>query len=137
MELAASLLAVTAALAVTACGAPRRAPPPPAPPDPALVARRLHLSLNEMAAIVRRERADCPRMAAALRALFGRMRAEVAEARRMAEDPALGRQLTAELRAYDEADRGLADAIFRDLVACKDHPGVRDAMAQMPVVPAP
>jgi hypothetical protein len=76
-------------------------------------------------------------MAAALRALFGRMRAEVAEARRMAEDPALGRQLTAELRAYDEADRGLADAIFRDLVACKDHPGVRDAMARMPVVPGP
>jgi hypothetical protein len=55
----------------------------------------------------------------------------------MAEDPALGRQLTAELRAYDEADRGLADAIFRDLVACKDHPGVRDAMARMPVVPGP
>jgi hypothetical protein len=49
----------------------------------------------------------------------------------------LAGQLTAELRAYDEADRGLAGAIFRDLVACKDHPGVRDAMATMPVVPVP
>jgi hypothetical protein len=90
-----------------------------------------------MAAIVRRERADCPRMAAALRELFGRMRLVVDEARQMAEDPALGKQLTAELRAYDAADRGLADAIFRDLIACKDHPGVQDAMATMPVVPAP
>jgi hypothetical protein len=93
--------------------------------------------MNEMAAIVKRERADCPRMATALRELFGRMRVAVDEARRMAEDPALGKQLTVELRAYDDADRGLADAIFRDLAACKDHPGVQDAMAAMPVVPAP
>jgi len=93
--------------------------------------------MNEMAAIVRRDRADCPRMAAALRELFGRMQLVVDEARRMAEDAALGRQLTSELRAYDDADRGLADAIFGDLVACKDHPGVQDAMATMPVVPAP
>ncbi len=129
--------ALVLALALAACGSPRRPPAAPAAPDPEQVAQRLHLSMNEMAAIVRRERADCPRMAAALRELFGRMRSAVAEARQMAEDPALGRQLTAELRAYDQADRGLADAIFRDLVACKDHPGVRDAMAEMPVVPAP
>jgi hypothetical protein len=129
--------ALVLALALAACGSSRRPPRPPAPPDPKLVAQRLHLSMNEMAAIVARERADCPRMAAALRELFGRMRIAVDEARRMAEDPALGKQLTAELRAYDEADRGLADAIFRDLVACKDHRGVQDAMAAMPVVPAP
>jgi hypothetical protein len=125
------------ALAIAACGPPRRPPKPPAPPDPKLVAQRLHLAMNEMAAIVRRERADCPRMATALRELFGRMRIAVDDARRMADDPELGRQLTVELRAYDAADRGLADAIFRDLVACKDHRGVQDAMAAMPVVPAP
>jgi hypothetical protein len=124
------------ALALAACGGAQRPPRPP-PPDPKLVAQRLHLAMNEMAAIVKRERADCPRMAAALRELFGRMRIAVDDAQRMSEDPALGKQLTIELRAYDEADRGLSDAIFRDLVACKDHRAVQDAMAAMPVVPAP
>ena len=123
-------------LALAACGGAQRPPRPP-PPDPKLVAQRLHLAMNEMAAIVKRERADCPRMAAALRELFGRMRIAVDDAQRMSEDPALGKQLTIELRAYDEADRGLSDAIFRDLVACKDHRAVQDAMAAMPVVPAP
>ena len=129
--------AVALAVALAACGGSRRPAKPPAPPDPRLVAQRLHLALNEMAAIVRRERADCPRMAASLRELFGRMRLAVDDARRMADDPELGAQLTTELRTYDEADRGLSDAIFRDLVACKDHRGVQDAMAAMPVVPAP
>jgi hypothetical protein len=132
-----SAAALLLALALAACGGPRRPPRPPAPPDPKLVAQRLHLAMNEMAAIVMRERADCPRMATALRELFGRMRLAVDDAQRMAEDPALARQLTIELRAYDDADRGLSDAIFRDLVACKDHRGVQDAMAAMPVVPAP
>jgi hypothetical protein len=130
-------LAPALVLALAACGASRPPPRPPAPPDPRAVAQRLHLAMNEMAAIVARQRADCPRMAAALRELFGRMRLAVDEARRMAEDPALGKQLTAELRAYDDADRGLSDAIFRNLVACKDHRAVQDAMAAMPVVPAP
>lgn len=129
--------AAAAAFALAACGSSRPPPGPPAPADPALVARRLHRAMHEMAAIVRRDRADCARMAAALRELFGRMRIAVDDARRMAGDPALGPRLTAELRAYDTADRGLADAIFRDLVACKDHRGVQDAMAAMPVVPAP
>jgi hypothetical protein len=131
----AALAAFAAALA--ACGPPRRPPPPPEPPDPKLVARRLHVAMNDMAAVVHRHRADCPRMATALRELFGRMRLAVDDAQRMSEDPALGKQLAAELRAYDEIDRGLSDAIFRDLVACKDHRGVQDAMAAMPVVPAP
>lgn len=120
-----------------ACGGSRAAPRKPAPPDPELVAQDLHRAMNEMAAIVKRERADCARMAIALRELFGRMRVSVDQAKRMAEDPALAKQLTAELRAYDDADRGLSDAIFADLVACKDHRGVQDAMATMPVVPAP
>jgi hypothetical protein len=126
-----------ACLLAGACGGSRAAPRRPAPPDPKLVAQDLHLAMNEMAAIVKRDRADCARMAIALRELFGRMRAGVDQAKRMAEDPALAKQLTAELRAYDDADRGLSDAIFADLVACKDHRGVQDAMATMPVVPAP
>ena len=130
-------MAAAAAVALAACGAPKPPPKPPEPPDPRQVAHRLHLSMNEMAAIVARERADCPRMEAALRELFGRMRIAVEDAKRMAEDPELGKQLATELRAYDEMDRGLADAIFRDLVACKDHPGVQEAMRAMPVVPAP
>jgi hypothetical protein len=131
------VLALALALALAACGSPGPPPRPPTPADPALVARRLHLAMNEMAAIVRRHRADCARMAAALRVLFGRMRIAVDDAKRMAGDPALAARLTAELRAYDTADRGLADAILQDLVACKDHRGVQDAMAAMPVVPAP
>lgn len=137
MRVAGRLSAVVVAAALAACRASRPPPPPPAPPDPAQLANRLHLAMNEMAVIVRRDRADCPAMATALRELFARMRALVDEARRMSEDPSLAQQLTAELRTYDEADRGLSDAIFRDLVACKDHPGVRDAMSTMPVVPAP
>jgi hypothetical protein len=130
-------LALGLGLALAACGGSRARPAPPPPPEPRLVAQRLHLAMNEMAAIVRRDRADCPRMAPALRELFNQMRVAVAEAERMAEDPVLAQKLTAELRAYDEADRGLSDAIFRDLVACKDHPGVQGAMREMPVVPAP
>ena len=130
-------IGIALALALAACGGPRARPEPPPPPEPRLVAQRLHLAMNEMAAIVHRERAACPRMAAALRELFGRMRLAVAEAKQMAEDPALARQLTAELRTYDEADRGISDAVFRDLVACKDHPAVQGAMREMPVVPAP
>lgn len=133
----APLFALALALALAACGSSQARPRPPAPPEPRLVAQRLHLAMNEMAAIVRRERADCPRMATSLRELFGRMRLAVDDARRMTDDPALAQELTTELRAYDAADRGLADAIFRDLVACKDHPGVQDAMRAMPVVPAP
>ena len=128
---------LTLGLALVACGGAGARPEPPPPPEPRLVAQRLHLAMNEMAAIVHRERAACPRMAAALRELFQRMRPAVAEARQMAEDPALARQLTAELRTYDEADRGISDAVFRDLVACKDHPAVQGAMREMPVVPAP
>jgi len=130
-------VAVGLGLALAACGGSRARPAaPPPPPEPRLVAQRLHLAMNEMAAIVHRERADCPRMASALRELFGRMRIAVAEAERMADDPTLAQQLTTELRAYDEADRGISDAIFRDLVACKDHLGVQGAMREMPVVPA-
>lgn len=137
-DFAATLLVVLALLvALSACSSPKPAPRPPAPPDPRLVAQRLHQEMNEMAAIAARGRADCARMALELRELFVRMRASVDEAKRMTEDPALGKQLTAELRAYDEADRGLADAIFADLRACKDHRGVQDAMATMPVAPAP
>ncbi|HWU91006.1 MAG TPA: hypothetical protein VN253_27260 [Kofleriaceae bacterium] len=120
-----------------ACGGARSAPRRPAPPDPKLVAQELHLEMNEMAAIAKRGRTDCGRMAIELRELFGRMRASVDRANRMAEDPALAKQLTAELRAYDDTDRGLSDAIFTDLVACKDHRGVQDVMAVMPIMPAP
>jgi len=126
-----------ACLLAGACGGSRPAPRRPAPPDPKLVAQDLHRAMNEMAAIASRRRADCARMELELRELFGRMRVSVDHAKRMAEDPALAKQLTAELRAYDDADRGLSDAIFADLVACKDHRGVQDAMATMPIVPAP
>jgi hypothetical protein len=128
--------ALACLLASGACGGAKPAPRPPVPPDPKHVAQELHLAMNEMAAIAKRGRADCGRLAIELRELFGRMRASVDRAQRMAEDPVLARQLAEELRAYDDADRGLADAIFADLVPCKDHRGVQDAMTAMPVMPA-
>lgn len=123
--------------ALAACGGGSRAPRTPAPLAPKDVAQRLHLEMNEMAAIARRTREDCPRMAAELRELFARMRVSVDEAKRMGDDAALSRQLTTELRSYDDVDRGLADAIFVHLRACKDHHAVRDVMTTMPIVPIP
>lgn len=120
--------------ALLACGGARPAPVRPAP-EPATVAQDLHLALNELAALVKRRRGDCDRMATELRELFTRMRVSVDDAQRMAGDPVLGKQLTAELRRYDEVDRGVADAVFADLRACKDHRGVQDAVSTMPVMP--
>jgi hypothetical protein len=123
------------ALAVAACGSSRPAPQPPRPPDPVQIARDLHTRMTEMAELVHRLRDACPKLAGELRVLFGRMRLTVDEASRAAQDPALAKQLTTELRAYDEADRGLPDAIAADLAACRDDPAVREVMSTMPTLP--
>lgn len=128
-------LIALAPLALLACGGARPAPAR-RPPEPATVAQDLHLRINELAAIAKRRRGDCPRMAVELRELFTRMRVTVDDAQRMANDPALAKQLTTELRRYDDVDRGVADAVSADLLACKDHRGVQEAMASMPVMPA-
>jgi hypothetical protein len=129
-------IAVAAAAAALGCGGSRPPAAAPAPPAPAANALRLHRELGELATIARRERASCPRLAAALRELFARMRDSVAAAEQLARDPARARELTAALRAYDDLDRAAPEAIAADLAPCSGDREVREVMAAMPILPS-
>jgi len=121
--------------AVVACGGSKPVAKQPPPLDPVRIAADLHAQMTEMSEIVHRLRGTCPQMAGELRALFARMKLTVDDARRATDDPALAKQLTTELRRYDESDRDLSGAIVGDLSSCKDDAAVREAMAAMPTLP--
>lgn len=121
--------------ALVACGGARPVAKPPPPLDPAKIAAAMHDRMTEMAELTHRLRDACPTMASELRALFARMQLTVDDATRASNDPALAKQLTAELRRYDESDRDLSAAISGDLAACKDDGAVRDVMVTMPTLP--
>lgn len=118
---------------LVACGSAKPAPATPKPLDPKQIAHDIHVQWTEMAEITNRLREACPKMADELTTLFVRMRVTVDEANRAVQDPALAKQLTSELRGYDETDRDLPKAVFANLVACKDDPAVREVMSTMPV----
>lgn len=121
-------------IGIGACG-PK---PGPARPkvDTARLARALHDDLLALGAIARRHRGDCAALVPALRPHVDVMRAHAAEVKAALEDPAIARQLRADVRAYDAEHRGVADAIGEDLgasyVTCKDNAELTDLIDRIP-----
>jgi hypothetical protein len=101
------------------------------------LAAELDREAAEVARIVHDLRGDCPRMASELRAVFARMTASFDRARTAQRDPELAKELTAHMRAYDDASKQRDAAIEADLAAdstCLRDPAVRDTMLAMPTL---
>lgn len=121
---------------VIACGGAKPAPQPPKVDTRALAAE-LDAQMGEVASIVHTRRDDCPGMASELRAVFERMKTSIGRAREVQKDPELAKQLTTDMRAYDQvsADRVAAiDADFTVNSTCARDPAVRDALQSMPTL---
>ncbi|MDB4963739.1 MAG: hypothetical protein JWP01_3738 [Myxococcales bacterium] len=124
-----------AALFVIACG------PKPAPQKPTIdtraLAAELAAQMTEVAAIVHRHRTDCPKLASELRLLFVRMSASLDRAREAQQDPVVAKQLTTDMRAYDEASTNAVSSIEADFTVdsqCARDPQVRDVLQSMPTL---
>jgi len=121
---------------VIACGGAKPAPQPPKVDTRALAAE-LDAQLGEVAAIIHTRRDDCPRMASELRAVFARMKASLDRAREVSSDPELAKQLTTDMRAYDQVSAQRVAAIEADFTVdatCARDPGVRDTLQTMPTL---
>ncbi|MBA3455961.1 MAG: hypothetical protein H0T42_22880 [Deltaproteobacteria bacterium] len=119
-----------------ACGGARPAPQPPKIDTRALAAE-LDAQLGEVASIIHTRRDDCPGMASELRALFVRMEASLARAREAQKDPELAKQLTTDMRAYDQASAQRVAQIEADFTVdatCARHPAVRETLEAMPIL---
>ncbi|MBA3396552.1 MAG: hypothetical protein H0T89_28230 [Deltaproteobacteria bacterium] len=127
-------LALVIGIGIGACG-PKAGPVKPRV-DTARLARALHDDLLELGAIARRHRGDCATLVPALRPHVEVMRAHAGEVKAALEDPAIARQLRADVRAYDAEHRGVADAIGEDLgasyVTCKDNAELPDLIDRIP-----
>lgn len=91
----------------------------------------------ELARIIHDLRGDCPRMATELRTLFARMRQSFDRAHAAQKDPALAKELTTHLRAYDDVGKQRSAAMDADLTenpACTQDPTVREQMLVMPTL---
>lgn len=119
-----------------ACGGARPTPQPPKLDTRALAAE-LDAQLGEVAAIIHTRRDDCPRMASELRAVFARMEASLARAREAQQDPELAKQLTTDMRAFDQASAQRVAQIEADFTVdatCARDPAVRDTLEAMPIL---
>lgn len=120
---------------LVACAGAKPAPKSPPPFDAAGLAAQLDGEMAELARILHDHRADCPRMASELRALFAKMTASFARAREAQQDPERARQLTSAMRAYDQVAAERMQAIDTDLgvdAPCARDSAVHDAMLAMP-----
>jgi hypothetical protein len=124
-----------AAVLVLACG-PK--PPPQKPTiDTRALAAELAAQMSEVASIVHLRRSDCPKLASELRLLFVRMSASLDRAREAQQDPVLAKQLTTEMRAYDQASEKAVSSIEADFTVdsrCARDPEVRDVLQSMPTL---
>jgi len=119
-----------------ACGGAKPAPQPPQVDTRALAAE-LDAQMSEVAAIVHNRRDDCTRMASELRAVFARMTVSLDRARQAQQDPEVAKQLTTDMRAYDEVSAKRVAAIEADFTVdatCARDPAVRDALQTMPTL---
>jgi hypothetical protein len=114
---------------LAACGgktSPARAPEPP-PFDAKQLAARLDAIMTEIETTSRTYEHDCVKMVGELARIEDRARAPIDEAREARKDPEHARQLTAELRTYNEAAAGRSDVIAMRLAICwKQHGELHD-----------
>jgi len=123
-------------LLLLGCGGAKPAPRPPVV-DTAAIAAELDAQLGEVATIVHTRRNDCPRLASELRGVFARMKVTIERAREIQKDPTLAKQLTTDMRAYDEVTAKRVDSISEDFTVdttCARDPDVRDALQSMPTL---
>lgn len=123
-------------VAALGCGGSQRPAGPP-PFDAEALATELATEMAELAAIVHTHRADCPRMAAAMRALFPRMEASLERARQAQKDPERARQLTSAMRTYDQRTAEHMASIEADFTAdstCARDERVREVLSTMPTL---
>lgn len=127
------LIALVVLCILVACGGSQR----PRSTGMKELAAEIDAEAAELARIVHELRGDCPRMAAEMKALFARMSASFDRARAAQKDPALAKELTTHLRAYDDISKQRDAAIEADLAenaTCVRDPAVRDTMMTMPTL---
>lgn len=122
---------------LVACG--HASPKQPAKPaaDTAALAAELDAQQAELALVLHRDRADCPALAANLKALFSRMTITMNRARELQNDPEVAKALTSDLRRYDAAAAERAAQMEAEVTPdapCIHDPGVRDALMNMPTL---
>ena len=123
---------------LVACGHPAK-PKSPGPPkvDTAALAAELDAQQAELALVLHRDRADCPALAANLKALFARMTVTMDRARDAQKDPAVAKALTSDLKRYDaaaaERNAQMEADVTTDAPCIRDQ-GVRDALTSMPTL---
>ena len=104
--------------------------------DTARLARELHVDLQELGAIAKQHRGDCPGLIAALEPHVTKMRAHADEVARVQQDPELATQLRKDVMAYDEQHRGLAETLCGDLGAsyqtCPDNKQLLQLIDRIP-----
>jgi len=121
------------ALCLVACGGTQK-PRSTGMPE---LAEEIDAESADVARIIHDLRGDCPRMAVELKAVFARMSASFDRARTAQKDPALAKELTTFLRAYDESVEKRTAAMDADLAessTCVRDPVVRDTMLAMPTL---
>lgn len=106
-------------------------PAPPRPPPPAFDARQLAARLDgvmaEIEATTRTYQHDCAKMLGEVARIEDRAKGPIGEARAARQDPEHARQLTTELRTYNEAAAGRSDVIALRLAICwKQHDELHD-----------
>ncbi len=126
------LIALALAL-LAACGHP------PAPQRPAVdtasLAAEIDAEQAELVTILHRDREACAALATNLRALFDRMTTSFARAKELQKDPALAKQLTADMKRYDAAAAGRAPALDAEVRGpCIPDPAVREVLMTMPTL---
>jgi hypothetical protein len=91
----------------------------------------------DLARIIHTMRTDCPHMAAELDLLFARMKPSFDRAHAAQQDPALAKELTTHMRAYDDIGKQRNAAMDADLAenpTCMSDPAVRNTMQAMPTL---
>lgn len=124
--------AVRSALVVMAIGCGSSQKPAPAHPDAKAIAASLDASMRSMQDIVHRLRGDCTATAKQLIHVFGDMKREIAEVRRLQLDADQARELKLEMDAYATTSKGRDDEIAADLTPCAHDPDIINVMATMP-----
>jgi len=121
-------------IALAACGGPKPAPQKPTV-DTASLAAEIDAEQADLATILHRDREDCAALAMNLRTLFAKMTASFARAKDLQKDPAVAKQLTTDMKRYDDAAAQRASAIDAEVDGpCVQETAVRDVLMTMPTL---
>jgi hypothetical protein len=113
--------------AQAACASHSQPRPPPPVFDARQLAARLDAVMAEIEATTRTYEHDCARMVGELARIENRAKAPIDEARAARQDPERAKQLTTELRTYDQAAAGRSKLIALRLAICwKRHGELHD-----------